>query len=180
MSVIEQQAVTGTWQVDTVHSTVGFEVKHMVVSTFRGGFEDFDATLTFEDGEPRLVGTVRAGSIQVRDENLAAHLASPEFFDAENHPEIRFESVAARREGDELVVEGDLTIKGVTKRVEARGTIVDAHDDPFGGTRIGVELSTLVDRTEYGLNWNQPLPKGGFALANYVKLVVNLEFVKAD
>ena len=180
MSVVEQQAVTGTWNVDKVHSTVGFEVKHMVVSTFRGGFEDFDATLTFEDGQPGLVGTVRAGSIKVRDENLAAHLQSPEFFDSEQHPEIRFESVAARREGDELIVDGDLTIKGVTKRVEARGAIVEPHDDPFGGTRIGVELSTLVDRTEYGLNWNQPLPKGGFALDNDVKLVVNLEFVKAE
>ncbi|MEX2193660.1 MAG: YceI family protein [Thermoleophilaceae bacterium] len=180
MSVIEQQTTTGTWRADKVHSTVGFEVKHMVVSTFRGGFEDFDATLTFEDGEPRVVGTVRSDSIEVRDENLAAHLQSPDFFDSEQHPEIRFESVATRREGDELTVEGDLTIKGVTKRVEARGAIVDAHDDPVGGTRMGVELSTLVDRTEYGLKWNQPLPKGGFALAHDVRLVVNLEFVKAE
>lgn len=180
MSVVEQQAVTGTWNVDKVHSTVGFEIKHMVVSTFRGGFEDFDATLAFEDGQPRLVGTVRAGSVEVRDENLAAHLQSPDFFDAEQHPEIRFESVATRREGDELAVEGDLTIKGVTRRVEARGTLVEPHEDLYGGTRLGVDLSTLVDRTEFGLEWNQPLPKGGFALANDVKLVVNLEFVKAE
>lgn len=180
MSVIEQQTATGTWQVDKVHSTAGFEVKHMVVSTFRGGFEDFDATLTFEDGEPRLTGTVRADSIEVRDENLAAHLQSPEFFDSEQHPEIRFESVAVRRDGQELAVEGDLTIKGVTKRVEGRGSIVDPHEDAYGGTRLGVELTTVVDRTEYGLEWNQPLPKGGFALADDVKLVVNLEFVKAE
>lgn len=179
MSVIEQTAA-GTWQVDKVHSTAGFEVKHMVVSTFRAGFEDFDATLTFEDGEPRLVGTVRADSIKVRDENLAAHLQSPEFFDTEQHPEIRFESTAVPRDGDQLTVEGDLTIKGVTRRVEARGTIVDAHEDPFGGTRVGIELATLVDRSAFGLDWNQPLPKGGFALANDVKLVVNLEFVKAE
>lgn len=180
MSVTEQQTATGTWQVDKVHSTAGFEVKHMAVATFRGRFEDFDATLTFEDGQPRLVGTVRADSIKVRDENLAAHLQSEEFFHVEQHPEIRFESQAVRRDGDELAVEGDLTIKGITKRVEGRGHIVDPHEDPYGATRLGVELTTMVDRTEYGLLWNQPLPKGGFALADDVKLVVDLEFLKVE
>ena len=180
MSVIEQQAATGTWQIDKVHSIAGFEVKHMVVATFRGGFEDFGGGVEFEDGEARLTGYARAGSIAVRDENLAAHLQSPEFFDAEQHPEIRFESTAVRRDGDELTVEGDLTIKGITRRVEARGAITDPHADAYGGTRLGVDLSTVVDRTEFGLNWNQPLPKGGFALADDVKIVVHLEFVKIE
>ena len=179
MTVIEQQIPTGTWQVDKVHSSVDFEVKHMVVSTFRGGFEDFDATLTSGDDGAKLTGVVPVESLKVRDENLAAHLRSPEFFDVEQHPEIRFESTDIRREGDELVLDGDFTIRGITKRVEARGAIVDALEDPYGGTRLGLELKTVVDRRDYGLNWNMALPKGGYALGNDVTLLVRLEFTKA-
>src|SRR2546430_6285165 len=107
MPVATEQLPTGTWQIDKIHSTAGVAVKHMAVSTFRGRFEDFDATLDVgEDGEAKLVGTVRADSIVVKDENLAAHLQSPEFFDAERYPEIRFESTSISREGDELIVDG--------------------------------------------------------------------------
>jgi len=162
---------------DHVHSSASFAVKHMVVSTFRGRFEKFDATLT--DG--MLVGTVDVGSIVVKDENLAAHLQSPEFFDAERHPELRFESTEIRRtgEGDEVVVDGELTIKGITKPVEARGTL-EGPAVTFGDVnKVGLTLEAIIDRTEFGLNWNAPLPKGGFALANDVKLVVSLELLKA-
>jgi polyisoprenoid-binding protein YceI len=165
-----------TWTVDTLHSTVGFAVKHMVVSTFRGRFEKFDATLT--DG--KLVGTVDVGSIVVKDENLAAHLQSPEFFDAERHPELRFESTDIRRtgDGDEVVVDGELTIKGITKPVEARGTL-EGPAVTFGDVnKVGLTLEAIIDRTEFGLNWNAPLPKGGFALANDVKLIVELELAE--
>lgn len=179
MTVIEQQIPTGTWQVDPVHSSLDFEVRHMVVSTFRGGFEEFDATVVSDDEGVRLSGVVKAGSIRVRDENLAAHLRSAEFFDVERYPEIRFESTSLRRDGDEVVVEGDFTIRDVTKRVEARGTVGDAHDDPYGGTRLGLELTTTVDRRDYGLNWNMALPKGGYALGNDVKLIVRLELTRA-
>lgn len=180
MSTAETTTPTGTWTVDKVHSQAAFEVKHNVIATFRAEVEDFDATLTFEDGEPKLVGTARPASIKVRDENLAAHLASEEFFHTERYPEIRFESTSVRRDGDAVTVEGDLTIKGVTKRVEAKGTLVGPTDDAFGGVRIGLDLETVVDRTEFGLNWNMPLPKGGFVLANDVKLVLHLEFVSAS
>lgn len=179
MTVIEQQIPTGTWQVDTVHSSVDFEVKHMVVSTFRGGFEEFDVTLT-SGGDVRLAGVVKVDSLKVRDESLAGHLRSADFFDAEQYPEIRFESTELRREGDEVVLDGDFTVKDVTKRVESRGTITDALEDAFGGTRLGLELTTVIDRRDYGLNWNMELPKGGYALGNDVKLVVRLEFTKAD
>lgn len=179
MSVIEQQIPTGTWQVDQVHSSLDFEVRHMVVSTFRGTFGDFGATLTAADDGVRLVGTVRADSLDVRDENLAGHLKSPDFFDTAQHPELRFESTSFERSGDEVVVRGDFTVKGITKPVEARGTVVDAHEDPYGGTRVGLELTTTIDRRDYDLNWNMQLPKGGFALGNDVKLVVRLEFTKA-
>jgi polyisoprenoid-binding protein YceI len=167
------------WTIDKVHSNVGFAVKHMVVSTFRGRFEDYDATLTAnEDGTLRLEGTVSAGSISVKDDNLAAHLTAPDFFDTAQHPEIRFDSTLVRLEGGQLIVDGELTIKGQTRPIEARGTITEPVESLGGFTKVGVELEAIVDRTEYGLTWNAPLPKGGFALANEVKLVVELEFTQ--
>ena len=172
---------TGTWALDSTHSSASFAVKHMVVATFRGRFEEFDASLTAtEDGDATLTGVVQADSIVVKDENLAGHLKSPDFFDAERHPEIRFVSTAIRRDGEELVVDGDLTIKGQTQRVEARGTITDPVVTLGDAEKIGLTLEAIVDRTAYGLNWNAPLPKGGVALANDVKLLVELELVRAE
>lgn len=169
---------TGIWKSDPVHSNVGFSVKHMVVATFRGGFTDFDVTLANDDGEPRLYGAVEVGSVDVRDENLKGHLLSPEFFDAERAPEITFTSSAIRVDGEELVVDGELTIKGTTKPVEARGTIVGPAEHPAGGQRLGVDLETTVDRTEFGLDWNAALPKGGVMVENAVTLTVHLELAK--
>src|SRR5947208_15945891 len=104
-TLTEQTAIpTGVWKSDPVHSHVGFEVKHMVVATFRGAFTDFDVTLENTDGSPKLYGAVRGDSVDVRDENLNAHLLSPEFFDVERYPEITFASTAIRRDGDELIV----------------------------------------------------------------------------
>ena len=180
MPVATEQLPAGTWQMDPIHSTASFAVKHMVVATFRGRFEDFDASLVVdENGEGKLVGTVRTDSIVVKDENLAAHLGSPEFFDTERYPELRFESTSVTREGDELVVEGDLTIKGNTHPVTGRGTFVGPHENIAGKTGIGVTLETTIDRTQFGLEWNAPLPKGGFALANDVALNIELELVGA-
>jgi polyisoprenoid-binding protein YceI len=180
MSTATVQLPAATWSADKVHSTVGFAVKHMVVSTFRGRFEDFDATLTSaEGGALRLDGRVSADSIVVKDENLAAHLRSPDFFDTERHPEIAFASTLVRAEDGELVVDGELTIKGHTRPIEARGAITEPVVTLGDVTKLGVELEAVVDRTEYGLEWNAPLPKGGFALDNEVKLIVNLELVQA-
>ncbi|HYH57675.1 MAG TPA: YceI family protein [Thermoleophilaceae bacterium] len=166
---------TGTWTADKVHSSIGFEVEHMV-STFRGRFEDYDVRIA--DG--RLEGAVRVASVRVYDENLEAHLQSPDFFDAELHPELRFESrdLTIDDEGG-VTLEGDLTIKGVTKPVTGRGRYVHVEADMGGGERIGLALEATVDRREFALNWNAPLPKGGFVLGNDVTLVVALELVRA-
>ena len=177
-TAVEQQLPAATWSVDPVHSTIGFSIKYLV-SSFRTEFERYDATLDTTGDEPRLVGTVDPASIRVKDENFHAHLQSPDFFDTERHPELRFESTSFRVAGDELVVDGELTIKGETRRVEGRGTLTAVETDPFGNDRVGVQLEAVVDRTAYGLNWNAPLPKGGLALANETKLVIDLYFVKA-
>jgi len=181
MSVATQQDIsTGTWSIDKVHSHVGFAVKHMVVSKFRGHFEDYDGALVVrESGEPRLEGTVAVDSIVVKDENLAAHLKSPDFFDSATYSQIGFRSTAVRvQDGGELEVEGELTIKDRTHNVTARGTITGPHEDIAGNDKLGVELETVVDRREFGLEWNAPLPKGGFAVDNDVKLEVSLELVR--
>ena len=183
MSTIDAPATTipaGTYKDDGVHSAATFAVKHMVVSTFRGRFEDFSAELAVdENGRAVLNGTVKADTIVVKDENLAAHLKSPEFFDTERYPEIRFESLEVQRDGDDITVEGNLTIKDNTHPITGRGTISGPAEDIAGNTKVGLQLETVVDRTKFGLNWNAPLPKGGFALSDDVKITVELELAKA-
>jgi len=164
---------TGTWTLDPVHSTIGFELPYLA-GTFRGHFTDVDAKLTAES----LSGSARVASVDVKDENLAAHLQSPEFFDAERHPELSFASNSIQRSGDALTVDGELTIRGTTKPVELVGTIADPMTDAFGNERANVRLETKVDRTEFGLDWNMPLPNGQPALQNEVKLVAELYFVR--
>ena len=167
---------SGTWKIDRVHSHVGFAVKHMVVSTFRGRFEDYDGRLTVDEhGDPRLEGWVSVDSISVSDENLAA----PDFFDSERYPRIRFTSGAVRvGEAGELEVEGELEIKGHARPVTARGSVSGPHVDIAGNDKLGVELETTVDRREFGLEWNAELPQGGVALDNDVRLDVSLELVR--
>jgi polyisoprenoid-binding protein YceI len=178
MSAIATAIPAGTYTSDPVHSTTGFAVKHML-ATFRGSFAAFSAQLTVdEDGRARLVGSVPVDSVAVKDENLVAHLQSPEFFDAEQYTEIRFESTEIAVDGPVVTLTGDLTIKGHTERVTAEGSVVGPIEDPFGNTKLGLQVETVVDRTKFGLNWNAPLPKGGFMLANDVTLSVDLELVQ--
>jgi polyisoprenoid-binding protein YceI len=168
-----------TWTVDKTHSHVGFAVKHMVVSTFRSRFEDFDATLTAnEDGTLRLEGSVRADSVAIKDPQLAGHVHAEDFFDVANHPQITFSSTLVRVGDGELIVDGELTIKGKTLPLQARGTITEPLETLGGYVKTGISLEATVDRTAYDMNWNAPLPQGGFALANDVTLSADLEFVQ--
>jgi polyisoprenoid-binding protein YceI len=178
-SASDTRLPVGTWVLDGVHSTVSFSVTFMAVSTFRSRFDDFGASLTLqEDGSARLTGTARAASIAVGDPEFAAHLAAPAFLDSERFPELRFESTLVRRAGSVVELEGLLTIKGRTLPVAAGGTVIDAHEDPFGGVRMCLELETRIDRRQFGLEWNKPLPKGGFALGDEVMLQVDLQFTR--
>ena len=172
-STIERQTgiPTGTWQADTVHSSVAFEVPY-AVATFGGEVTDFDATLA--DG--RLTGAARIESIQVKEENLQAHLLSPEFFDAERHPVVGF-SGAVERDGDAVEIDGEITIKGITRPAVLRGTITGPAVDHFGATRVGLQLQTTVDRTQFDMKWNMPLPNGEPALSNEVTLKAELTLV---
>jgi polyisoprenoid-binding protein YceI len=177
-TAIQQDLPAAVWGLDGTHSTASFSIKYMV-STFRAGFDTLDVKLDTTGDQPVLTGSVDPTSIAVKDENFHAHLQSPDFFDTERHPTIDFESTSFRVEGDELVVDGNLTIKGDARPVEARGTFTAPHEDPWGNTRLGITLEAVVDRSHFGLTWNNPLPKGGLALANDVRLHVDLQLVKA-
>jgi polyisoprenoid-binding protein YceI len=168
----------GDWSLDPTHSSATFAVKHMGVATFRGRFEKFDVTFVVNDDSAELRGSVDAGSIVVKDENLQAHLGSPDFFDIERYPEIEFRSTFLSRQDDELIVDGELTIKGHTHAVEGRGTIEGPGTTLRGAVNLGITLETIVDRTEFGLNFNAPLPSGGVAVANDVKLTIELELIR--
>ena len=177
MSTITQTETgipAGTWQADTVHSSVAFEVPY-AVATFGGEVTDFDATLA--DG--KLAGSARIASIQTKEENLTAHLLSPEFFDAERHPVVGF-SGPVQRDGDAVEIAGEITIKGITQPAVLKGTIVGPAVDHFGATRVGLKLQTTVDRRKFDINWNMPLPNGEPALSNEVTLKAELTLVAQE
>lgn len=173
MSTTEQQA-TGTFTADPVHSHVGFEVPY-AVATFSGEVTDFTASLV--DGH--LDGSAKIESIQLKDENLQAHVLSPEFFDAERHPVLTFNGDLTR-DGDRARVEGEITMKGITKPATLEGTIVGPTVDHFGATRVGLKLETVVDRTAFDIKWNMPLGNGEPALGNEVTLKADLTLVAQE
>jgi polyisoprenoid-binding protein YceI len=180
MSTTERSTVSGTWNLDPVHSIVGFEVGY-IVGTFKGTFDDVAASLTVaEDGTAALEGSAQVASVDVKDENLAAHLQSPDFFDVEQHPELRFEAENLNLDGERIAADGEITIKGVTKPVTVNGTVSPPIADPWGKRRLGLTVTAAVDRTDFGLDWNNPLPTGELALANDVTIVAEIQFVQAD
>ena len=178
MSTIEQteQTIpTGTWKADTVHSRVAFEVPY-AVATFTGEVPDFEAGL--EDG--KLTGAAKIDSIKVKEENLQAHLLSPEFFDAEQHPVVSFSGSDIKRDGDEVEIDGEVTIKGISQPAKLTGTVNGPAVYHFGANRIGFELETTVDRTAFDMTWNMPLPNGEPALGNDVTLKAELTLVAQE
>jgi polyisoprenoid-binding protein YceI len=168
----------GTWSIDPVHSTVEFDVTHAGIATVKGRAPAIAGTIRGGD-EPAIEGTIAVPSLTTFDETRDAHLQTPDFFDAERYPELRFVSSSVESHDGELIVKGDLTIRGVTKPVELRGTFRSETLDAYGNERIGLDLSGTVDRTEFGVSWNTPLPGGKPALANEVTIVGELAFVKA-
>jgi polyisoprenoid-binding protein YceI len=176
MSTTETQVVpAGTWSVDKVHSNVGFGIDYMA-GTFAGTFGDFDAAVA--DGV--LKGSARVASVQVKDPNLAAHLQSPDFFDGERHPELTFESKSIERDGNQVKIDGEITLKGHTEPVLITGVISDPIADPYGGERFGLRLEAVVDRDRFGISWNNPLPNGEPALSNEVTITVELQLARQE
>jgi polyisoprenoid-binding protein YceI len=175
MSATAQTIPAGTYGLDPIHSSIGFGVKYNGLTTFRSTFDSVSAQLA--DGQ--LTGSVDVTSIQIDEPNFKGHLMTDDFFNAEVNPTITFRSTAIEPGDDgSVTVTGDLTIKGVTKAVTATGSYA-AGDDPYGNERVAFELTTAVDRREFGINWQNKLPNGGDAVAWDVTLSVNLQLVKA-
>jgi polyisoprenoid-binding protein YceI len=168
--------LSGSFEADPVHSSFGFAIRYQGVSIFRGSLTEVDARL--RDG--RLEGAANVDSISIRTpEQFRAHVLSPEFLDAANHPEIAFASTALDIDGTgTATVAGDLTIKGITRRVAASGRWTAPAPDAFGNVRGHLALEAVIDRTEWNMNWNMALPSGGDALANAVTLTIELSLVE--
>ena len=171
---------SGTYNVDPTHSNVGFEVRHMGIATVRGSFKKFQGTLDATGESPVLQGAVEVSSIDTGEQQRDAHLAAPDFFDAQTHPQISFHSTAVEPAVDgEVRLLGEITIKGTTKPIELVGVIAEGGTDPWGNERIGLELAGVIDRREFDLKWNQTLPNGNLLVSNDVKLLVSVSAVKA-
>ncbi|MBE2317726.1 YceI family protein [Solirubrobacter sp. CPCC 204708] len=169
-----------TFAGDRDHSSFGFAVKHMSINTFRGTFADVEATVTqHDDGALVVVGSAAVESISVTSPaDLRTHLLGPDFFDAVQHPRIAFASAPAQPAVDgTIALPGELTIRNVTRPITATGTWSGVVEDPFGATRAALALRAVIDRRDYGMTWNLPLPRGGDALGTDVEIVVALELV---
>jgi polyisoprenoid-binding protein YceI len=175
---VEQQVPSRSYSVDRVHSSVGFSVVHNGLSTFRSGFAEYEARLTGGNA-PRLEGSVEVASIEIDEEQLKGHLLSPEFFDAERHPRLRFESSELSVEEDGSArLRGELEVRGEKREVEASGRFAELGADLAGNARIGLSLETTVDRRGFGLDWQAELPSGGEVLDYEVTVAVELELVE--
>jgi polyisoprenoid-binding protein YceI len=177
---VNQQIPAGTWTADPVHSSINFAITHNGVATFRSGFSGYEATLSGGES-PRLEGTVEVASLDISEEMLKGHLLSPDFFDAEKHPRLKFGSTELSVDEDGSVrVSGELEIKGETHTVGASGRFASIGADIAGNERVGLSLEAAVDRRDFGLDWNADLPSGGQALEYEVTINVELEFVAEE
>jgi polyisoprenoid-binding protein YceI len=175
---IKQEIPAGTYVVDPVHSSIGFAITHNGVSTFRSAFREYEVRLTGGDA-PKLEGSVEVASIDISEEQLKGHLLSPDFFDAERHPQLRFSSTELNvEEGGSLKLRGELEIRGEKHEVEASGRFAQLGADLGGSARVGLSLEASVDRRSFGLDWNAELPSGDEVLDYEVSIAVELELVK--
>ena len=180
MTVATQQ-FAGTFVADPDHSSFLFAVKHMKVSTFRATFADVEARLVGDDSQLSLEGRARVESVSISNPpEFREHVVNGEdFFDAANHPEVVFRSTSVAITDDGAVsADGELEIKGISRAVTATGAYKPPVKDPFGATRTAIELRTVVDRRDWDMNWQMPLPAGGEALGYEVELTVHLELIK--
>ena len=170
---------TGTWALDPTHTEIGFTVRH-IMSKVRGKFEKFEGTLVTADDvtNSRVDVSVDLNSINTGTVDRDNHLRSSDFFEVENHPTMTFASTGVvEKAPGELVVQGDLTIKGVTKPLELAVEVLGEGKDPWGGTRVGVEATGLISRKEFGIDFNIPLEGGKVVIGDKISIVINAEAV---
>ncbi len=172
----------GTWNIDPSHSRIGFSVKHLGISTVRGEFRNYEGVFEIgEDGSAAASGTVSTASVDTSVADRDGHLKAPDFFDTENHPEITFGSTSISAVDDDTYeITGDLTLRGITKPITLTAEIGGAETDAFGYDRIGLEATGSLNRSDYGMKFNQALGSGNLAVSDKVKLVIDISAVKGS
>jgi polyisoprenoid-binding protein YceI len=174
---------TGTWSVDASHSSVEFRVKHLGISTVSGSFRDFEGTLEIGDDitTSKITGKLNPASIDTGEPKRDEHLRSPDFFDVDTYPEITFESTRIEAiDADEFHVTGNLTMHGVTNEVTLHAEVTGTEEDPWGNTRVGLEAQGALNRSDYGMKFNQALGSGNVMVSDKVRINVEVSAVKAS
>ena len=171
--------VVGTWDIDASHSTVGFSVRHMMVSKVRGYFREFTGEIvTAQDpAQSTVTAQIAMDSIDTRQEQRDAHIRSADFFDVDKHPQMTFRSTAVRTDGADWTVEGELTIKGTTKPVTLELELNGFGPDAYGGTRAGFSAKTEISRSEFGVDIQMPMDGGGVVVGDKISVELEIEAV---
>ena len=174
----------GTYKVDPAHSVIGFSIRHFELSWVSGRFKDFTGTIVYDDQDAAKSSVEFTAKIESVDTGIGKrddHLRTADFFDAAKYPEMRFKSVRVESKGKgEYVAHGDLTIKDVTKRIALPFTLTGAVKDQRGTTRLGVDATTTINRLDYAVGQNAPMPSGGFAIGNEVRVEISLEAIRQE
>jgi polyisoprenoid-binding protein YceI len=181
MSTTTTIVPTGTWAADTAHSSIGFSVKHLGIATVRGSFGEFEGTLEIGDdlASAKVKGSAKVDSIDTSEPQRDAHLKSADFFDAENHPELTFESTSVREiDGETFEITGDLTMHGVTKPITLKAEVQGTETDPWGNERVGLEITGKLERSDWNMKFNQALGSGNLMVSDTVKLALDISAIK--
>jgi polyisoprenoid-binding protein YceI len=171
---------TGTWNVDPVHSHVEFQVKHLGIATVKGQFKEFEGTLAVTPDGVSATGSVDVASVDTREPQRDGHLRSPDFFDVENHPQITFSSTAIHPiDEDTFEIEGDFTIRGITRPLKLIAELEGTETDPQGNERVGLSATAQINRSDYDMKFNMALGSGNVVVGEKVKIVIDISAVKA-
>ncbi len=171
---------SGTWKVDPVHSSVEFQVKHLGIATVKGQFTDFEGTLEVGAENTVAYGTVKVASVNTREPQRDEHLRSPDFFDAEQNPEITFRSTSIRPlDEDEFEIEGEIAIHGVSRPLKLKATLEGTETDPQGNDRVGISATAQINRSDFEMKFNAALGSGNVLVSDKVKILIDVSAVKA-
>ncbi len=177
---VETTLPTGVWEIDPVHSSVEFQVKHLGIATVKGVFKEFQGTLESGPSGVSVHGTVQTASVDTREPQRDEHLRSADFFEVDRYPEIGFNSTAVRTTGeDEFEIDGELTLHGVTADVTLRGELEGTEQDPQGNERIGLSAGGQINRSDFEMRFNAALGSGNLMVSDKVKLLLDVSAVKA-
>jgi polyisoprenoid-binding protein YceI len=171
---------TGTWTVDPAHSNVEFSAKHLGIATVRGAFNEFEGTFEVgEDGSAKARGTVEVVSIDTNENQRDTHLRSEDFFHAEVHPQLSFESTEIRAvDEDAFLIHGDLTMRGVTRPIVLEAELQGTEIDPWGNERVALEARGQLNRRDWGMTFNQALGSGNMLVSDKIRLSLDISAIK--